>query len=87
MINTTKGFQIIKCQMSKTFILFTGYFRHTILNDYRCSVRIHKIAGPNTGPFGSAKTPLLTVQQPIGNVFLSTQQWMSAFSVLGYREE
>ena len=45
------GSQILKCQMSKTFTLFTVYFRHTIPSDFRCSVRIHKIAGPNPGPF------------------------------------
>ena len=45
------GSQILKCQMSKTFTLFTVYFRHTIPSDYRCSVRIHKIADPNPGPF------------------------------------
>ena len=50
-INTTMGSQILKYLMSKTFTLFTVYFRHTILSDYRCSVRIHKIAGPNPGPF------------------------------------
>ena len=50
-INTTMGSQILKCQMSKTFTLFTVYFRHTIQSDYRFSVRIHKIAGPNSGPF------------------------------------
>ena len=50
-INTTMGSQILKCQMSKTFALFTVYFRHTIPSDYRCSIRIHKIAGPNPGPF------------------------------------
>ena len=35
----------------KTFTLFTVYFRHTIPSAYRCSVRIHKIAGPNPGLF------------------------------------
>ena len=35
----------------KTFTLFTVNFRHTIPSDYRCSVRIHKIAGSNPGPF------------------------------------
>ena len=64
--------QILKCQMSKTFTLFTVYFRHTILSDkntYNC--------GSESG----------TVQQATGNVSLSTQQWMVAFSYLGYREE
>ena len=51
MINTTMGSKILKCQMSKTFTLFTVSFRHTIPSDYRCSVRIHKIAGPNPEPF------------------------------------
>ena len=50
-INTTMGSQILKCQMSKTFTLFTVYLRYTITSDYRCSVRIHKIAGSNPGPF------------------------------------
>ena len=45
------GSPILKCKMSKTFTLFTVYFRHTIPNDYRCSFRIHKIAGQNPGPF------------------------------------
>ena len=45
------GSQIPKCQMSKTFTLFTVYFGHTIQSDKRCLVRIHKIAGPNLGPF------------------------------------
>ena len=40
-----------KCQMSKTFTLFTVYFRHTIPSDYRYSIRMHKIVGPNPGPF------------------------------------
>ena len=34
----------------KTFTLFTVYFKHTIPSDYICSVRIHKITGPNPGP-------------------------------------
>ena len=51
MITTTMGSQILKGQMSKIFTLFTVYFRHTIPSDYRCSIRIHKIAGPNPGPF------------------------------------
>ena len=45
------GSQILKCHRSKTFTLFTVYFRHTIPRDYRCSVRKHKLAGPNPGPF------------------------------------
>ena len=32
-------------------IYFAVYFRQTIPSDYRCSVRIHKIAGPIPGPF------------------------------------
>ena len=51
MINTTMGSKILKCQISKTFTLFTVNFRHTIPSDYRCSVRIHKIADPNPGTF------------------------------------
>ena len=51
MIITTMGPQILKCQMSKTITLFAVYFRNTIPSDYICSVRIHKIAGPNPGPF------------------------------------
>ena len=50
-INTTMGSQILKCQISKTCTLFTVYFRHTISSDYRMLVIIHKIAGPNPGPF------------------------------------
>ena len=46
MIITTMGPQILKCQMSKAFTFFAVYLRHTIPSDYRCSVRIHKIAGP-----------------------------------------
>ena len=34
------GSQILICQMSKTFTLFTVYFKHTIPSDYRCSARI-----------------------------------------------
>ena len=45
------GSQILKCQLSKTFTLFTVYFRNTIPSDYRCSVRIHKTASPNPEPF------------------------------------
>ena len=51
MIITTMGPQVLKCQMSRAFTLFAVYFRHTIPSDYRCSVRIHNIAGPNPGPF------------------------------------
>ena len=56
------GSQILKCQMSKTFTLFTVYFRHTIPSDYRCSVRIHKIAGPNPGPL--SRRPEMSLSQP-----------------------
>ena len=62
-INTTMGSQILKWQMLETFILFTIYFRHTIPSDYRCSVRIHKIAGPNPGPFSRRLEMSLSVQQ------------------------
>ena len=51
MINTTMGSLILECQMSKTFTLFTVYFRRTIPSDYKCSVRIHKIVGPKSGQF------------------------------------
>ena len=71
------GSQILECQKSKNFTLFTVYFRHTILSNYRCSVRIHQIAGPNPGPF-SRRLEMCLCQPSSG---------LLPFLFLGYREE
>ena len=64
MINTTMGSQILKCQMSKTFTLFMVYFRRTIPSDYRCSVRIYNIAGPNPNPEPFSRRLEMSLCQP-----------------------
>ena len=77
MINTTTWSQILECQKSKTFTLFTVYFRHTIPSNYKCSVRIHKIACPNLGPF--SRRLEMSLCQP--------SRGLLHFLFLGYREE
>ena len=77
MINNYNGVPNSKISVLKTFALFTVYFRQTIPSNYRCLVRIHKIAGPNPGPF-SRRLEMSLCQPSSG--------WLPSL-FLGYREE